>query len=85
MKTATLIKILPKDLWVGEARLYKLSHPLEGHRRVIVSAVNLYVTETYIFPAGKDDCPSHWGELRGSYKGGTSHERALELAGYVVK
>jgi hypothetical protein len=73
----------------GDARLYELSRPLEGHRYVIVSATCAYSgPETYIFPARKDatDCKGikSWGDLNGSYRGGLNHGQALRNAGYKV-
>jgi hypothetical protein len=41
--------------------------------------------ETYVFPATADGEVLSWGELEGSYRGGTDHERALRGAGYEVQ
>lgn len=78
-KTAKLIKSnLPN--FSGNAALYETSD--QGF--VIVSAIDEYVTETYIFPADADGNVTDWGELDGSYKGGTSHRVALAGAGYTI-
>lgn len=84
----------PKQLrgWKGEAYLYRLSHPVRhGDDRtltefVIVSAVVALYSgpETFIFAADKDGEVLSWTELDGSYRGGLSHEIALEGAGYSV-
>lgn len=72
----------------GDARLYRLNEPLSGHLYVVVSAVDerpaYRVHETYIFGADHTGKVTDWGELPGSYKGGTDHEAALRNAGYEV-
>lgn len=81
--------------WTGDARVYKLSQPLEGYDHVIVSATMAPFSgpETYIFGAKKDDKPdtkenlwkcADWGELDGSFQGDLDHVAALEGAGYEV-
>lgn len=84
-KTATKIKNL--NGWEGDARLYRLSEPLDGHEYVIVSAVVAMFSgpETYIFPADPEGEVTGWGELEGSFRGGLDHVEALEGAGYVVE
>ena len=78
-KTAKLAKSnLPG--FTGNAALYETSD--QGF--LIVSATSLYTTETYIFPGDADGNVTDWGELTGSYKGGTSHEEALTRAGYTI-
>ena len=54
MKTAERIKILTD--WLGDSALYKLSKPLDGHSKVVVSAVYVPFSgpETYIFPYDDD-------------------------------
>ena len=97
MKTAKYIKKMKK--W-GDANLYQLSEPLEYDKPwddedktpaketsyVVVSAViALYSgAETYIFATDKDGNVLDWGELDGSYRGGLSHDEALQRAGYSV-
>lgn len=87
-KTAKFLRDIPG--FTGDARAYELSEPLEGASFVIVSATVAMFSgsETYIFPATREslECnePSGWLELEGSYRGGLSHERALENAGYEV-
>ena len=96
MKTATYIR--SPEGWNGDARLYKLSEPVEyGYsfdddeelpttEFVIVSAVYALFSgpETYIFPANEDGDVLTMSEMSGSYRGGTSHETALERAGFSV-
>lgn len=67
-------------------RLYKTNPPLDGNKYVIVSAVMAILSgpETFIFPSNKDGDITEFGELNGSYKGGLSHQIALENAGYEV-
>ena len=54
MPTATKLRNL--DGWTGEAQLYRLSEPLDGHDHVIVSATYSMFSEpeTYIFGADAD-------------------------------
>jgi hypothetical protein len=40
--------------------------------------------ETYIFPADKDGNVLSWGELPGSYRGGTDHDKALAGLGFYI-
>jgi hypothetical protein len=40
--------------------------------------------ETYIFPSDETGKVIDWGELDGSYRGGLSHEKAIEDAGFVL-
>lgn len=72
----------------GDARLYRLNEPLNGYQYVVVSAVDERpahrLHETYIFGADHTGKVIDWGELEGSYKGGTDHEEALRGAGYEV-
>jgi hypothetical protein len=98
MKTAEYIKAL--DGWKGDARLYKLSEPMEYEKpwdndgspaqqkqteHVIVSAVYAFSgPETSIFPADKDGDALNMAKLDGSYRGGLSHSEALRRAGYSV-
>lgn len=98
MKTATLIKV--PDGFSGDARLYKLSEPVEYDEHwdedglqparktnyVIVSAAQVMFSgpETYIFPADEEGEVLNWGELNGSFKGGLDHEEALNRAGYKL-
>lgn len=81
MSKATYIK--PAKDMRGDARLYRLSKPLEGNEYVIVSGIsNEWGTETYIFGADDKGSIIHWGELPGSFKGSIDHAAALEEAGY---
>lgn len=83
-KTATLIKKLAG--FRGDARVYSLSEPLDGHDKVVVSSVTLpfgYGSETYIFPSDGETV-SDWGELHGSQKNTLSHEKVPRDAGYEV-
>lgn len=85
--------------WRGDARLYRLSTPIEYTNWtddeeefletsfVIVSGVNAFETglETYIFPSDKKGKPLNMTELRGSFRGSINHEKALRGAGYEIK
>lgn len=57
---------------------------------VVVSAARVMFSgpETYIFPhdGGQEDFEGvlDWCEMEGSYRGGLSHEKALEEAGYEI-
>lgn len=75
----------------GDARVFELDPPLEGHRYVVVSAVSamrsgpeLSGLETYIFPANKKGEIEDWGELEGSQRGTLSHEDVLRDIGYTI-
>lgn len=85
MKTATFIK---GGLLNGNANLYKMTPPLSGHDYVVVSAISsaFYTgrAETYIFPANESGQVTGWGELAGSERGTTSHEKVLGNVGYTV-
>ena len=82
MNTATEIKRL-KD-WRGDARVYRLSKPLEGFSHVVVSAANVPFSgpETFIFGGTNEKGEVEWKELTGSFKGDLDHARALRDAGY---
>jgi hypothetical protein len=42
------------------------------------------INETFIFPADESGSVIDWGELEGSLRGTTSHQKALEGAGYKL-
>lgn len=97
MKTATLIKNLPKSKTGATQSLYKLNPPIreEGYTEddatlvwhyVVVSAVNARYSgnETYVFPANEKGEIVSWAELDGSMKGTLSHDKALARAGYTI-
>lgn len=91
-KTAQFIRNLDYG-FRGDARLYKVTPPMAGHNDVdmhdyvIVSAVDVPCSgpETYVFGADENGVVRDWLELDGSYRGGLSHEEALEGAGYTVE
>lgn len=82
--------IFVKDLqWDGDAKLYSVEPHVsydEGKTasHVVVSKVNVWAHETYIFPADESGEVPDWGELEGSAKGEHSHESVLRAAGYEV-
>jgi hypothetical protein len=85
---AKLIRdIEPMNDRVDRQTLYEMTPPLEGNRFVVVSAAHVPYSgpETYIFPADEDGEVTTFRELDGSYKGGLSHKKALEDAGYVIE
>jgi hypothetical protein len=82
-KTAESVKIL--EGWNGEAILYQLNEPLNGHEYVVVSAASTASgPETYIFGANAEGEVEGWTELRGSTPGIECHTTALKNAGYKV-
>jgi len=97
MTTATFVKKLG-DEWNGDARLYRLSEPIEyGYRwddddpplptteYVIVSATITYSgPETYIFPANEEGNIVAWGEMDGSFRGSLDHDAAIANAGWKL-
>jgi len=93
MKTATFIKKL--DNFSGDARLYRLSEPVNywgddypfvNTNFVVVSAVvgPFSGAETFIFPSDEHGKVLDCRELDGSYWGGLDHEKALKNAGYSI-
>lgn len=83
-KTAQFIRTLYG--FTGNAALYRMTPPHDGHEYVVVSATRVMFSgpETYIFPATSDGKVSDWCELDGSYRGSMSHESALANAGYTL-
>ena len=90
---ATLIlEDLPE--FVGHASLYRIFPEvayddggvvMHTTNYVIVSAVHDHlIHETFIFPADESGSVIDWGELDGSLRGTTSHQKALEGAGYKL-
>ena len=84
---AKLVKRLTGGEFRGDARLYKLSDPLDGHTLVVVSAavVPFSGPETYIFPANEQGEITDFGELNGSGRGYLDHREALSIAGYSIE
>lgn len=72
--------------FTGEARLFKMDPPLEGHKYIVVSATVAMFSgpETYIFPADEKGAIEDWGELKGSRRGTLSHEDVLSDIGYEI-
>jgi len=97
MNTAHKIKKL--DDFRGEAWLFHMEPPHEGHEYVVVSAIALKPTsitgidnipglldsETYIFGANAEGEVVDWSDLPGSFKGAMDIPQALLNAGYVIK
>jgi hypothetical protein len=83
-KTATKVKSL--DSFRGDAALYELSEPLDGHEYVVVSASEVPMSgpETYIFGADENGEIIDWAELPGSTPGIMCHNSALKNAGYTI-
>lgn len=89
-KIATRLRTLPD--WHGDAALYELDPPMAAEtwrgpverRYVIVSAINQWAVETYIFGCDADGSNVDFSELDGSFQGGCDHVRALNGAGYEV-
>lgn len=91
-------KIKSLDGFRGEAVLFRMEPPLEGHQYVVVSAINTkpfpemenefkypFQSETYIFGALPDGTVLDWHELPGSFQGAMDIPRALAQAGYEIK
>lgn len=94
MKTATFVKQM--EGFIGDARLYKLSEAVDADGwansvvttdYVVVSAVVVPFSgpETYIFPADGEGRITSWSEMKGSFRGGLDHARALAGLGFVVE
>ena len=79
---ATWLRDLPDH--TGQAALYRLDPPLDGHDHVIVSSavVLLVGPETVVFPADAEGRVLYAKRLLGSSQGTLSHTDALSLAGY---
>ena len=98
MNTATFVRSIGGK--PGDMRLYRCAPFFKDeeyddnkkeyvdvlHEYVVVSAASVPFSgpETYIFPSNKDGKVTDWGELTGSYRGGLSHDEALERAGYKI-
>lgn len=91
-------KIKHLDGFRGEAILFRMEPPLEGHEYVVVSAIDpkppegmnfmryaVFQPETYIFGADPDGHVIDWRELDGSFKGAMDIPRALAQAGYEIR
>lgn len=97
MRIAHKIKSL--DTFRGEAILFRMEPPLEGHRYVVVSAIDpkppeglnslrytdMFQPETYIFGARPDGTVLDWRELPGSFRGSMDIPLALAQAGYEIR
>jgi hypothetical protein len=82
----------------GEAELFRMEPPHEGHEYVAVSAIKpkptgmpeidnipgLLDPETYIFGADAEGVVVDWSDLPGSFKGAMDIPQALRNAGYEV-
>lgn len=91
-------KIKRLEDFKGEAWLFRMEPPHEGHEHVVVSAVTPKPTgipaidtlpgildpETLIFPTNPDGQVTSWTELPGSFLGAMDIPRALRNAGYEV-
>lgn len=88
MKTATFLRTTRSNK-INLQSVYMCKPPLDGHKYVLVSAVDeklgfYRVYETYIFGCDKNGEVLDWAELHGSLKDTFSHKEALENAGYVI-
>ena len=84
-RTATLVR-KKVDGWCGDARLYRLSEPLEGHTWIVVSAAVAPFSgpETYIFGTDAHGKCLDYYELPGSFRGSLDYKAALKGAGYAI-
>lgn len=89
-KVATEVRRL--NGWKGDARLYRLSPPIEGdedqhyHHLIVSAAVTPdHGPETFIFAADAAGEVLDWCELPGSFRGSLDHEAALSGAGYDIE
>lgn len=88
MTTAEFVKDL--DSFRGEAKLYKLSEPIDygwDHgsddmrgktEYVAVSGICYHGSETYIFPTDENGVVLDLGELDGSFRGSIDHQKAID-------
>jgi hypothetical protein len=76
-------KIKSLDGSRGEAILFRMEPPLDGHEYVVVT--DMFIPETYIFGADPDGTVLDWCELPGSFQGAMDIPRALAQAGYEIK
>jgi hypothetical protein len=79
-------RIMEMKRWVGDAALYRVEPPHEGHEYVVVSAVVVPCSgpETYIFGCDSLGKASDFSALGGSFRGQLDHVAALSNAGYEV-
>ena len=91
MIKATFVKDIQNNR--SSEKLYRLSEPVETDDgdtteyvviSALASAMDTGMPETYIFPADSDGNITGWGEMDGSYRGGTSHEKAIADAGWEL-
>jgi len=84
-KPARLIKAL--EGWQGDAALYELSEPLDGHTKVVVSAICAPFSgyETLIFPWNEEkNTVTDFMEIGGIYSE-CSHKNALANVGFYIE
>lgn len=97
-KTARILKVWQDDVRDMNMALYELSEPVEYKdddengepakttRHVLVSAIEFYPgPETHVFPCDEEGRIRDHLEIRGSYRGGTSHKEALAGLGYELE
>lgn len=73
--------------WRGDAALYELSEPFDGHSKVVVSAVVAEFSgpETLIFPWDeKANTVTNFMELDG-IRGECSHKEAIAKIGFYIE
>lgn len=86
MKPAKLVKKM--EGWRGDAALYELSEPHEGHKKVVISAVNTIFSgqETLIFAWDEEaETVTNFLDLQGSFRGKMSHKTALANIGHYIE
>lgn len=85
MKIAKFIK--KAEGFVGNAALYELSEPHEGHKYVICSTAVICIVgvETYLFPATPEGKVKSWLELSGSRRGVDSHSIIFSGINYKIE
>lgn len=84
--TAKLLKDV-SSAFQGEAKVFRLSPPMDGHEVVVASAVNAFFSgpETYFFPSTEEGTVTDWGELSGSQRGTLNITKVLSEAGYTIE
>ena len=81
---AKKLKALTED-FSGDAAVYEMDPPFEGHQFVVVSGVrNQYAHETMLFASDKDGKVTKWADLH-CVRNTQSHQEVLSGLGYTIE
>lgn len=81
---AKKLKALSED-FSGDAAVYEMDPPFEGHKFVVVSGVrNAFAHETMLFKSDKNGKVTEWGDLH-CVRNTQSHQEVLGELGYTIE